>query len=153
MRGVKFLMKIDYPLEPEKFRELCERVGLALMMGQKVQYALAYYFSVYHMVNSGWSKEEAMRKVDFHLSKPMGVIVNSIEKSAPLDGALFKKVLRFKERRNWVAHDFDDESTQYIAKGERIDHYISEMSGIVSLALELVKALNNVGEELVPTGI
>lgn len=146
-------MDIDFPPEPEKFRELCERVGLALMMGQKVQYALAYYFSVYHMVNSGWSKKEAMKKVDYHLSKPMGVVVKAIEKSAPLESVLFSQVLEFKERRNWVAHDFDDESTQYIAKGERLDHYIAEMTGIVSLSLKLIKVLNEVGEELVPTGI
>ena len=49
------------PEEPEKFKELCEKVGLALMLGQKVQFALAHYYSVFHMVNKRWDKEKAKK--------------------------------------------------------------------------------------------
>jgi hypothetical protein len=75
--------------EPEKFKELCEKVGLALMMGQKLQFSLAYYYSVYHMVKKKWNHEKAKSKIEFHLSKPMGVVVNDIEKDAPLEPLLF----------------------------------------------------------------
>ncbi len=79
--------------EPSQFKELCENVGLALMMGQKVQFSLAYYYSLYHMVNSGWNKERAKDKIRFHLSKPMGVIVNSIDNDAPLGNEIYEHVI------------------------------------------------------------
>ncbi len=72
------------PEELKHFKELCEKVGLALMMGQKVQFALAYYYSVYHIVNSGWNKEKAKDKIRYHLSKSMGIVVIAIENDAPL---------------------------------------------------------------------
>lgn len=142
-----------FPEEPDDFSELCQKVGLALMMGQKVQFALAHYYSVYHIVNSCWAKEKAKEKIDFHLSKAMGVVVDSIEKNAPLDADLFQEVKRFKESRNWLAHDFDEESTPYLAKGEKLQYYIQKMDDISLQASALMQRLHDVGEKLVPIDI
>ncbi len=136
--------------EPEQFRELCEKVGLALIIGQKLQFTLAYYYSVFHMVNSKWSKEESKEKIDFHLSKPMGIVVNSLEKEALLEGKLLTKIKEFKTRRNWLAHDFDEESMPFISQGLKFDHYITIMDNIVSDAHEIMKILGDIGEELIP---
>ncbi|MEI8602971.1 hypothetical protein P4S54_10500 [Shewanella sp. PP-He15 brown] len=141
------------PEEPEQFKELCEKVGLALMMGQKVQFSLAYYYSVYHIVNSGWSKEQAKDCVNKHLSKAMGFIVSSIEKDAALDEQLFNEIKMFKKDRNWLTHDFDEESTPYLYKNERFEHYIQEMDRIIECASKLMHNLNQVGEKLVPVDI
>jgi hypothetical protein len=141
------------PEEPIHFKELCEKVGLALMMGQKVQFALAYYYSVFHMVKSGWSKEKAKEKITFHLSKPMGVVVNSIEKDAPLDQGLFLRVKEFKTQRNWLAHDFDEESTPFLSQNQKFDFYIEKMEQIAIHAQNLMVDLNKIGEQLVPLGI
>ena len=141
------------PEEPIQFKELCEKVGLALMMGQKVQFALAYYYSVFQMVKSGWSKEKAKEKIIFHLSKPMGVVVNSIEKDAPLDQGLFQRVIEFKTQRNWLAHDFDEESTPFLSQNQKFDFYIEKMEQIAIHAQNLMVDLNKIGEQLVPLGI
>jgi len=139
--------------EPKQFKELCEKVGLALMMGQKVQFALAHYYSVYHIVNSGWNKEKAKEKIRFHLSKPMGVIVNLIERDASLNYELFKDVIDFKNQRNWLAHDFDEESTPFLSQNQRFDYYIEKMDNIVRQANRVMIELHAVGERLVPVSI
>jgi len=136
--------------EPKRFKELCEKIGLALMMGQKVQMALAHYFSVYKIVNDGWNKERAKSKTDYHLSKPMGVVIGSIEKEAPLEQELMEKVADFKRLRNWLVHDFDEESTPFISKGKKIDDYISKMEEIIEKASTLMWQLHEVGEKMVP---
>ncbi len=136
--------------EPKQFNELCEKVGLALMMGQKLQFALSHYYSVFHIVNSKWSKEKAKDKIQFHLSKPMGAVVNSIEKDAPLDPIIFDEVKKFKEQRNWLAHDFDEESTPFLSQGERFDHYISVMENITIQAHNIMMKLDELGEKLIP---
>jgi len=141
------------PEEPIQFKELCEKVGLALMMGQKVQFALAYYYFVFHIVKSGWSKEKAKEKLEFHLSKPMGFVVNSIEKDAPLDNGLFQRVVEFKAQRNWLAHDFDQESTPFLSQNQKFDFYIVKMEQIANQATHLMIDLNELGEKLVPLGI
>jgi hypothetical protein len=138
--------------EPEDFKELCEKVGLALLLGQKVQFALAHYYSVYHIVNSGWSKEQAKDSVNFHLSKPMGRVVLSIKNDAPLNDELFEVIDAFKISRNWLVHDFDEESTPYLSKGERFRYYIEAMEQNCRNAGTLMNRLNEVGEQLVPVG-
>ncbi len=140
------------PDEPVNFRELCEKVGLALVMGQKVQFALAHYFSVYHMVHSKWSKQ-AKEKIDFHLLRPMGVVIASIEKAAPLSADLFSKVVLFRKLRNWLAHDFDEESTPFIYKGDKIVFYIAKMDDIINKGSDLMYKLHEVGESLVPVDL
>jgi len=141
------------PDEPIQFKELCEKVGLALMMGQKVQFALAHYYSVFHIVNSGWSKEKAKEKLSFHLSKPMGEVVNSIKKDAPLCDGLFRRVIEFKIQRNWLAHDFDEESTPFLSQNQKFDYYIEKMEQIAIQATNVMIELNEIGEKLVPLGI
>lgn len=136
--------------EPKQFNELCEKVGLALMMGQKLQFALSHYYSVFQMVNSKWSKEKAKDKIQFHLSKSMGVVVTSIEKEAPLDPTIFDEVKKFKKRRNWLAHDFDEESTPFLSQGKRFDHYIDVMESITIQAHNIMEKLNEIGESLIP---
>ncbi|MBN1005107.1 hypothetical protein [Amphritea pacifica] len=139
--------------EPEKFRTLCERVGLALMMGQKVQYGLSFYYSVFHIKRSGWSEEKARDSIDSYLSKPMGHIVNAIEKDAPLDSKIFDGIVLLKKNRNWLVHDFDEESTPFISKGQKIDEYIELMDNIIKHSEIIVAALDEIGEELVPVRI
>lgn len=141
------------PEEPKEFRELCEKVGLALIMGQKVQFALAYYYSVYHLVNSGWNSEQVKAKVDFHLSRPMGVVVSAIEKDAPLEASLYDELVQFKAKRNWLVHDFDEESTQYLTQGDKYQHYLKIMDDFINDAETLMVRLHVVGQSLVPVGI
>jgi hypothetical protein len=136
--------------EPKRFKELCEKVGLALMMGQKLQFALAHYYSVYHAVNSRWDKEKCKMKIDFHLSKPMGVVVNSIKQDAPLKQNLFEEILKFKKLRNWIAHDFDEESTPFLSHGQNFEYYIEKMEKITIHASEIMLNLDEVGEALIP---
>ena len=138
------------PREPDRFRELCEKIGLALLMGQKVQFALAHYYATYQIVKNGMSKEDARKSIETHLSKPMGNVVGSIEKDAPLEHDIFEKVKAFKCRRNWLAHDFDEEATPFLAQGERIPDYIATMEGICSEAYELMQQLDALGNSLVP---
>jgi hypothetical protein len=139
--------------KPIRFKELCEKVGFALMMGQKVQFALAYYYAVYHMVNSGWSKERANGTTAFHLSRPMGVVVNSIEKDAHLGVGLSQRVIEFKTQRNWLAHDFDQESTPFLSQNQKFDFYIERMEQIANQASSLMLYLNEIGKKLGPVGI
>ena len=141
------------PEEPEKFKELCEKVGLALMMGQKVQFALAHYYSIYQIVNNGWDKGKAKEKIMFHLSKPMGVVVSSIEKNAPLNDELFRKVIDFKNLRNWLVHDFDEESTPFLSQDQKFDYYIEKMENIAHQANQVMVVLHEIGQNLVPVSI
>jgi hypothetical protein len=136
--------------EPIKFKELCEKVGLALMMGQKLQFALAHYYSVFHMVHSKWNNEKAKEKISLHLSKPMGFIINSIKKDASLKPELFNQIIEFKKQRNWLAHDFDEESTPFLTQGKRFDYYIQKMGKITIHANEIMLKLDQVGEALIP---
>ncbi|MGN6225752.1 hypothetical protein [Pseudoxanthomonas sp.] len=136
--------------EPAQFRELCEKVGLALLMGQKVQYALAHYYGTYQAVRNGWSFEQATNSVQEHLSRAMGNVVGAIERDAPMDAELFGKVRAFKDRRNWLAHDFDEEATPFLSRGQRIPEYIGKMEDISIAARALMQELDAVGARLVP---
>lgn len=139
---------MEIPPEPEGFRELCERIGLALMLGQKVQYALAGYYGTYMRVRNGWTVDQAKAKLDHHLSTPMGTVVADIERDAPLPDGLWAQVKQFKSCRNWLVHDFDEEATPYLARGERIDHYREEMESIAQFAQAIMYSLDDVGRAL-----
>ncbi len=134
--------------KPEGFDELCYSVGLALLMGQKVQFALAYYFGVYRLVRNSWEKAKSDKKVKYYLSKPMGVVVKDIKKNAPLPDDLALKVDQFKNDRNWLVHDFDEESTPYIVVGQRIEHYIGKMEKIIKDAQQIMLDLDEIGDYL-----
>lgn len=136
------------PPKPERFEILCHDIGLALLLGQKVQFSLAYYFCVYCAVHSGWNKSQADENVKFLLSKPMGVVVSEIKQKAPLSDGLSTKVDEFKAARNWLVHDFDEEATPYISRDLKIDDYIERMEQITSLAMEIMNDLDVIGDEL-----
>lgn len=139
--------------EPKGFSELCEKIGLALLMGQKVQFSLAHFYATYQLVNSSWTEDRAKQKIQYHLSKPMGVVVADIEKDINLKPEFFDQIVKFKKERNWLAHDFDEESTPYISEGKRIDHYTNKMDEIVKHAMNVMLLLHVIGEDLIPVGI
>jgi hypothetical protein len=136
------------PPKPERFEILCHDIGLALLLGQKVQFALSYYFGVHQAVCAGWSKTQVEEKVKFLLSKPMGVVVGEIKQAAPLPAILSSQVDTFKANRNWLVHDFDEESTPHISRGQKIDHYISRLEGICADAQEIMIELDKIGDDL-----
>ena len=144
---------LDIPKEPEGFKKLCEETGLALMLGQKVHISLSCYYSVFHKTHGKLTKEQAKEKLDFHLSKVMGVIIKAIKKDAPLDDELFNKILEFKDNRNWLAHDFDQEAVPFLARGEDLGPFIRKMQRISKQACEIMDELHHVGEKLAPVGI
>lgn len=134
----------------EHFKELCEKIGLAIMMGQKVQFELAYYYSVFHMVNSEWSKEKARGRIEYYLSSSMDVIMNSIQEDAPLDEDLFREIARFKEKRKWLTQEFDEESTLPLIQGKGFKLYISLMEEIINHAKKIMEKLDEVEKKLKP---
>jgi hypothetical protein len=144
---------MDIPQQPEGFDELCRRVGLAMMLGQKVQFALAGYFATYSRVHHRASVEDAKALMERHLSKTMGVVVGAIEQSAPLPAEVWKKVKAFQNERNWLVHDFDEEATPFLSRGERIAQYSEKMEAIVFSAAELMQLLDEQGVKLVPGSV
>lgn len=140
---------MNIPEEPEQFRELCEKVGLALLMGQKVQFALAHYYGTYQAVHKGWSREQVTNSVQEHLSQTMGNVVGAIERDASMEAGLFSKVRAFKSRRNWLAHDFDEEATPFLSQGQRIPEFIEQMEDISIAAYDLLQELDTSGAQLV----
>lgn len=155
------MSSLNIPEEPERFKELCEKTGLVLMLGQKVQFALSCYYSVFHKVHGNLTEEKAKEKLKFHLSKPMGVIINSIKQDTPLGDDLFDKIWAFKEERNWLAHDFDQEMNMLRLVNEADDEgrvldlspWISRIEKIAEQACEIMVELNHVGEKFAPVGI
>lgn len=147
------LDKFTAPEEPKRFRELCEKVGLALMLGQKVHFALSHYYSVFHMSRGTMSRDQAKQKLDKHLSLSMGIVVNSINTNAPLRPDVSERISEFRKSRNWLAHDFDQEATPFLARGERYDDYICKMERIATQAYEIMQDLHLVGEELIEVGV
>lgn len=120
------------------------------MMGQQVQFELAYYYSVFHIVNSGWSKEKARGRIEYYLSSPMEVIIKSIEEDAPLDADLFQEIGRFKEKRKWLTQEFDEESTLSLIQGKGFKLYISLMEEIINHAKKIMEQLDEVEKKIKP---
>ena len=132
------------------YKELCEKIGLATMMGQKVQFSLAYYYSVFHIVHSKWSKEKAKKRIEYYLSSPMEVVIQSIENDAALDSEVFQEIVRFKEKRNWLTHEFTEESTLSLIQGKGFDMYIQIMEEIINHANRIMEKLNEIDRKLKP---
>ena len=155
------MSSLNIPEEPERFKELCEKTGLVLMLGQKVQFALSCYYSVFHRIHGNLTDDKAREKLKFHLSKPLGVVINSIKQDAPLGDELFNKVWSFKEERNWLAHDFDQEMNMLRLVNEAGDEggtpdlspWINRIEKIAEQAWEIMVELHHVGEKLAPLGI
>ena len=133
-------------VDPEGFKVLRERVGLAMMLGQKVQFSLAGYFAATMRLKTGCSVEIAKETLAYYLSKPMGIVVSDIAKQYPLPEGLAAFVLEFKSCRNWLVHDFDEEATPYLAQGQRIEYYTAEMERAAFFAQAVIIALDNEGK-------
>ena len=136
--------------EPPEFKKLCELIGMAVMFGQKVQFALAYHYATYHAVNSGWDKSKVNSEIKKYLSKPLGSVISAIEKDGALEQDLFEDVDSFRISRNWLAHDFDEEARVYLVNGEKFEHYIEKVNAIAWHGHDLMQKLHRVGEEMCP---
>lgn len=141
-------MTIEIPEQPEGFATLCEMTGLAMMLDQKVQYALAGYFATYSRAKLGATADAAKDRMASHLSKTMGTVIGDIEKHAPLPPEIWEKVKSFQTERNWLVHDFDEEATPHLAAGEKIPDYTARMQSIAQVALELMQLLDGIGKDL-----
>ncbi|NYZ63434.1 hypothetical protein [Luteimonas deserti] len=139
---------MDIPPEPKEFQTLCGRIGLAVMFGQKVQYALAGYFALHMRLHGGASVEDAKAQFGRHLQVAMGNVIGDIERRAPLPDDLWQKVKAFQAERNWLIHDFDQEATPALMRGEQFTRYIERMQSIATLGHEIMQALNDEGEAL-----
>ena len=98
------------------FSSLCQEIGLAVLLSQKVQFALAHYYALSIAKPKGWKKNEMKESIAFHLAKPMGTVVTAIRKEAPLEAALAAKVSEFLKARNWLVHKFDQEATPALSQ-------------------------------------
>lgn len=101
------------------------------------------------MVNSKWSKEKAKKRVEYYLSSSMEVIMNSIEKDAPLDSKLFEEIARFKEKRNWLTQEFDQESALSLIQGKGFELYSKILDEIINNAKSIIERINKVDERLI----
>ena len=141
---------MDPDTPPPRFDELCFKIGLAVIQGQKVQYALAHYFGLFQIVRNKWTKSKAEESITKHLSKPMGVVIDALENESILGSPILQRVKLFKKERNWLAHDFDQESTPYIRNGQRIPEYISRMDSLIGESVGIINELSQLGEVLCP---
>ena len=141
---------MDQQSPPPRFDELCFKIGLAIIQAQKVQFSLAYYYGVYQIKNAQWTKEQAQASIDLYLTKPMGAIITEIENKTSIDPVVLQRVKEFRNERNWLAHDFDQESSAHLRVGLKIPEYIDRMDSIVSEAVEVMQDLDHLGELLSP---
>ncbi len=138
----------DIRPKPARWEELCHDIGLAVLLAQKVQFALAHYYACHQSVRARWTKIQVQEKIKYFLSKPMGVVVREVKEQTPLPDKLASQVDDFKTARDWLVHGFDEESTPFISRGEKIDYYISRMENISIQAKEIMVKLDAVGDEL-----
>ncbi len=136
------------PPKPARWEELCHDVGLAVLLAQKVQFALVYYYACHLGVRAGWNKSQTREKISYFLSKPMGVVWREVKEQAPLPCSLTAQIEEFKADRDWLVHNFDQESTPFISRGKRIDQYIGRMEAISAQAQDIMLKLDVVGDEL-----
>ena len=78
----------------------------------------------------------------------MGVVINDIQKKAPLDEELMAKIDSFRNERNWLVHDFDAESTPYIHEKEKVEAFGERIFEIMSQSNEINWDLDRVGQEM-----
>ena len=141
-------MMTHIPSKPARWEELCHDIGLAVLLAQKVQFALAHYYACHQCVRAGWNKTQAQEKIDYFLSTPMGVVWREVKNQTPLPDSLTTQIEAFKTDRDWLVHNFDQESTRFISRGERIDEYISRMEAISAQAQDIMLKLDAIGDEL-----
>jgi len=131
-----------------EFNELCRVIGLAILMSQKVQFALAYYLAFHKMTNMGMSKADAKKLIEKSLSKTLGGLVTAVKSEAPLGQSLTGKLEALLKERNWLAHEFDIEATPIIAAGGEFGHFTERMKAITRDAHAVMVKLNEVGSTM-----
>lgn len=132
------------------FAALCHEIGLAVLMAQKVQFALSYYYALSVAEANLWKRSEINASITSHLGKPMGNVVRSISKYAPLEPQLAGKVQTFLASRNWLVHKFDEEATPDLSHGRKFPEYTEQMRAISACALDIMQELDVIGKRLVP---
>lgn len=151
------LDSLDMPVEPERFKEICWKVGIALLMTQQAHVALCLYDVSYRVHNGKLKKEQAGEKLYSKLNNKnltMGVIKNNIKKDAPLSDELSERVDLLVDARNWLAHRFEQELSPLFhppLEGKEFDvsTLICKLENIAQQASEVVSELYVLGNELV----
>jgi hypothetical protein len=136
--------------DDDHFSALCREIGLAVLMSQKVQFALSYYYGLAIARTKDWKRADVKKSIASHLSKPMGSVVKSIREEAPLPPPLATKVREFLKSRNWLVHKFDEEATPELSRNLKFDDYTKRMQAISAAALDIMQDLDAVGRQLVP---
>jgi hypothetical protein len=132
--------------EPELFNELCRTIGLTLLLGQKLQNAYAQYYAIHSKFERTLDEVTINTKLEYHLNKPMGVVVSDIKNHAPFPNELSKKVDAFKVERNWLAHDFDQETRDDIIQNRNLNLVIDRLKYTMQLALSIMDDVNRQGD-------
>lgn len=128
-----------------EFDELCRVIGLAILMSQKLQFALAHYHAFHKMTNMSMSKADAKKLIEKLLSKPLGSVVSAVKKETPLNQSLTEKIEALLKERNWLAHDFDIEATPIIAAGVEFGNLTERMKAISRNTHVVMLELDEVG--------
>jgi hypothetical protein len=134
----------------DAFTELCQDLGLAILLGQKVQFALAHYYAISKGNLANWSLNQRRESVSHHLGKPLGHVIAAVKKDVPLEADLTNLTETFLKKRNWLVHSFDEEATEFLVKGEKFPEYTAEMRAISDLALMVMQHLDEVRKKLIP---
>ena len=140
-------MEIDIP-KPELFDELCRMIGLSLMVGQKLQFAYAHYYAIHSKIERGLDDAAINSTLKRHLKKPMGVVVSDIRDNASFPKDLSVKISEFKEDRNWLAHDLDQEIWKDIIQNKNLDLIIDRLRDTMGKAVEIMDEVNHEGDLL-----
>jgi uncharacterized protein YutE (UPF0331/DUF86 family) len=78
----------------------------------------------------------------------MGKVIRDIEERATLSEALMEKIKTFRDERNWLVHDFDEESTPFIHESEKVAEFGQRIFEIMSHSHEINMELGQVGEDM-----
>lgn len=132
------------------FAGLCYEIGYAVLMAQKVQFALSHYYALTMAKSNDWNDSDVEASIASHLGKPMGNVVKSISKNAPLEPQLAEKIQTFLASRNWLVHKFDEEAMPDLFHGRKFPEYTERMCAISVCALDIMQELDVIGKRLVP---
>jgi len=135
-----------------EFDELCRVIGLAILMSQKLQFALAHYHAFHKMTNMSMSKVDAKKLIEELLSKTLGSVVSTVKRETPLNQSLTEKLEALLKERNWLAHDFDIEAMPIIAAGGEFGHFTERMKAISRNTYSVMVELDEVGITMFPSG-
>jgi hypothetical protein len=139
------------PRFADGFTSLCQEIGLAVLLSQKVQFALAHYYALAVAKPKGWKQAQVKESIALHLSRPMGTVVKAIREEAPLETALASEVEAFLKARNWLVHTFDQEATPELSQGKMFQFYAERMQAISVSADQIMRHLDTVGSKMFPS--